>query len=485
MNKKRLLSLRDQYEAIYALGTASLFSIPHALRPVADWCPVISEIDCTHGAGQWSNFFIAAMTKELRETDGLIFKATATEQAFTDVWSDWRDRFNKDLPMPQSLVSLNGISLEDNQHNPVLRTETRRELGLSADDVVFLGFSRLEPRLKGDPRALVVLWREVVAACPKAFLILAGATFPLDRAFREELQTLTRQLGIAERVAIIPNPFDLWENARNRLMSAADVFLHMTTGLEEACPLVVLEAMAHGLPPITTNWSGLREAIHDGETGWLIPTVCASIPATLLQTFMGRDDTRFSGDVSRTAAMDAQKFVEIATLAAKNSELRSRLGAAALRNVAASHNLDQRAMERIRFAKDRAREAEQRWAQDSIQWTPPLADVEAVMRALSRDALEADTRVGVRSAANTAFLAFPDEHRKEATASIAKVVECLQKKGPMSFAQLARAMDLPGVDPRADDDAIMDAEPVVMFEQLLMNLVAYGVLSLTTPTPGA
>jgi hypothetical protein len=55
----------------------------------------------------------------------------------------------------------------------------------------------------------------------------------------------------------------------------------------------------------------------------------------------------------------------------------------------------------------------------------------------------------------------------------------------MSFAQLARAMDLPGVDPRADDDAIMGAEPVVMFEQLLMNLVAYGVLSLTTPTPGS
>lgn len=59
------------------------------------------------------------------------------------------------------------------------------------------------------------------------------------------------------------------------LMRLADVFLQHSvadpvTGDEEGLPVSILEAMAQGLPVISTKHAGIPEAVVDGETGYLV-----------------------------------------------------------------------------------------------------------------------------------------------------------------------------------------------------------------------
>lgn len=60
----------------------------------------------------------------------------------------------------------------------------------------------------------------------------------------------------------------------NHLYREHDLFLHpsrMTAqGDREGIPNALLEAMAHGLPVVSTRHSGIPEAVIHGETGWLI-----------------------------------------------------------------------------------------------------------------------------------------------------------------------------------------------------------------------
>ena len=51
--------------------------------------------------------------------------------------------------------------------------------------------------------------------------------------------------------------------------AAADIYVHPT--YYDACSLVVLEAMACGLPAITTTWNGAGELISNGREGFIIP----------------------------------------------------------------------------------------------------------------------------------------------------------------------------------------------------------------------
>ena len=55
---------------------------------------------------------------------------------------------------------------------------------------------------------------------------------------------------------------------KHRILSAATVFL--LPSYSEGLPMAVLEAMAYGLPVISTPVGGIPEAVVDGETGFLV-----------------------------------------------------------------------------------------------------------------------------------------------------------------------------------------------------------------------
>ncbi len=83
-----------------------------------------------------------------------------------------------------------------------------------------------------------------------------------DRPYRSLLRRIDR-LGIGQTI-FFPGPV---ENV-DEYYANVDAFVLPT--YYDACSLVLLEAMASGLPVITTEYNGAAGAIVDGENGYII-----------------------------------------------------------------------------------------------------------------------------------------------------------------------------------------------------------------------
>jgi glycosyltransferase involved in cell wall biosynthesis len=99
----------------------------------------------------------------------------------------------------------------------------------------------------------------------------ASLTFVGDGPLLNHCRKLARKLGVSNRV------FLLGAQSQDRihdLMQRAGVFVqHSVTaesGDTEGLPVAILEAMASGLPVISTWHSGIPEAVEDGVSGLLV-----------------------------------------------------------------------------------------------------------------------------------------------------------------------------------------------------------------------
>lgn len=89
-------------------------------------------------------------------------------------------------------------------------------------------------------------------------LVIAG-----DGPDRPALAALVRELGLSDSVTLPGNVLEL-----PRLMSAVDAFV--MPSLWEGLPLVLLEAMAFGLPVVGTRIPGIADVVRDGREGLLV-----------------------------------------------------------------------------------------------------------------------------------------------------------------------------------------------------------------------
>lgn len=93
---------------------------------------------------------------------------------------------------------------------------------------------------------------------------LAG-TWP-SAELRERTLAFADRLGIRDRLTF-PGVVD--RDEKRRLMSGADIFC-FTSLVPEGQPLVILEAMAAGLPVVAFDWPGIADTVLEGETGVLL-----------------------------------------------------------------------------------------------------------------------------------------------------------------------------------------------------------------------
>lgn len=129
------------------------------------------------------------------------------------------------------------------------REETRASLKLSPGRFAALWIGDLR---KGVPAAI-----QAVAKVPEATLVAVSRNDPAP--FLE----MARRLGMGDRVIFAPPTTQI-----ARYYAAADAFLFPTT--YDAFGMVVLEAMAMGLPPIVSRDAGAAELIEDGVDGLLL-----------------------------------------------------------------------------------------------------------------------------------------------------------------------------------------------------------------------
>jgi UDP-glucose:(heptosyl)LPS alpha-1,3-glucosyltransferase len=161
------------------------------------------------------------------------------------------------------------------------RAAVRRELGAVEGDVLALYVGDLQ---KGAAEAL-----RAVARVPGTRLALVSFSDQRGAA------ALAAELGVRDRVTFVPG-----SDRVERFYAAADVFLYPT--LYDTFGMVIAEAMASGLPVVTTATAGASELIEDGVDGLVVPSV--------------------SDVASLAAALERL---------ARDPELRSRVGAAARR----------------------------------------------------------------------------------------------------------------------------------------------------------
>jgi glycosyltransferase involved in cell wall biosynthesis len=189
-----------------------------------------------------------------RWSNSLPDKVTAVSQAVADAHIEARM-----VTADKLLVIPNGIDVEQWRPDPQMRAIVRRELSLD-DEFLWLAAGRLDS-VKDYPTML----RAMVELPANARLVIAGAG-----ALEGELRKLSSDLDLQNRVRFLGFGPDV-----RRWMQAADGFV--LSSRWEGLPMALLEAAACAVPAVATDVPGTRQAVVNGETGWLAEP--GSIPA--------------------------------------------------------------------------------------------------------------------------------------------------------------------------------------------------------------
>ena len=106
----------------------------------------------------------------------------------------------------------------------------------------------------------------------------------LPPALDVHLHVVTKTRGVGKGLPGVTVWHDVQPNSERllRLFAEADVFVFPTRG--DCLPLAVMEALASGLPVVTTTVGALPEAVTHGETGWIVPPDDAAALADALMT---------------------------------------------------------------------------------------------------------------------------------------------------------------------------------------------------------
>ena len=143
-----------------------------------------------------------------------------------------------------------------------VRAALREQLGIPGDRRVATFTGRLETT-KGLP-SLVRAWRVVAATHPDALLLLIGSGGLGLQNCEDELRRQVRSDGLMRSVMFTGAVLNVHE-----YLQASDLFVFPTE--REAFGISVIEAMACGLPIVTTGVDGLRDVVRPGVDALVVP----------------------------------------------------------------------------------------------------------------------------------------------------------------------------------------------------------------------
>ncbi|MDT4332301.1 glycosyltransferase [Methylomonas sp. MED-D] len=177
------------------------------------------------------------------------------------------------------LVVGNGV--DTNVFYPLDKVSTRQSLQLNVDAPVLISVGGLVDR-KGFHRVIEIL-PALLAKHPGLRYLIVGGGSP-EGDIRQRLEKQVAELGLAEQVRFLGA---MPAAALKEVLSAADVFVLATAN--EGWANVLLEAMACGLPIVTTDVGGNREVVCDDSLGQVVPFGDRDALLKALDAALGRD----------------------------------------------------------------------------------------------------------------------------------------------------------------------------------------------------
>ena len=209
------------------------------------------------------------------------FKKQMNENAFASAqhlvsWSEWAKKsLVADYHVPPEKVSVIPPGIDTARWNFAARLANKekeagvRFLFVGADFVRKGGQTLLDALAQIPPSEAAQC--DIVTKTPGVRQMAQAAGVPQGRVMVHE--------------NIAPNSPELLD-----LFARADVFVFPTQG--DCLPLAVMEALASGLPVITTNVGALGEAVRHNETGLVIAPANAPELARAIQTLRGSGEHR-------------------------------------------------------------------------------------------------------------------------------------------------------------------------------------------------
>jgi UDP-glucose:(heptosyl)LPS alpha-1,3-glucosyltransferase len=159
--------------------------------------------------------------------------------------------------LEQMRLVYNGVDLDhfSPRNRARYRTPLREKLGIAEREVLLLIVAH-NFALKGVPTLLRAVGRLAALGCPVRLAVAGGKRH--GAAAR-----LAAREGVAERVTFLGSVDDAapW-------YAAADAYIQPT--FYDPCSLVVLEALAAGLPVVTSRFNGASELMTEGREGYLV-----------------------------------------------------------------------------------------------------------------------------------------------------------------------------------------------------------------------
>jgi len=182
----------------------------------------------------------------------MVFNSADAIIALTD---DMRNELKK-YCKKDIIVIPNGIDLEKFKGFSKQAVRDKFKIHFNKKVILFVGNLR---SVKGIDY-LIGAMNSIKEKVPEAVLLLVG-----DGEQKKELEEMVKHLNLEENIIFSGKVLNKYIP---EYMSASDIFV--LPSLSEGFPMVILEAMASGLPIVATKVGGIPEVVKDGENGLLV-----------------------------------------------------------------------------------------------------------------------------------------------------------------------------------------------------------------------
>jgi glycosyltransferase involved in cell wall biosynthesis len=260
-----LLRLRRRYDVVLVSGFRIL-AVPALLAGRLSRAPVVLKAD---SVGEFSGEFFRAglagigltpSSAPVRVALWLRNRLLRHAAAFVAISDGIADEFVAQGLAPQHVHRIpNGVDTQRFRHvTHHERTSLRIRLGLPSGPVVV--YTGRLVSYKGLP-LLVEAWRKLVPEFPGAVLVLVGEGGGDMHDCEPTLREFVAQHGLEPQIRFTGPTSNVQD-----WLQAADAFAFPTEN--EAFGLSLVEAMACGLPAVTTRVGGLRDFVEHGVNAW-------------------------------------------------------------------------------------------------------------------------------------------------------------------------------------------------------------------------
>lgn len=145
--------------------------------------------------------------------------------------------------------------------------------------------------------ALVIAFGQIAAEFPHASLRLAGTI--VDPEYGRLIERKIQETGLTNRVHLLGN---VGTSQIHDELAIASIFALVS--LEENSPMGIEEAMAVGIPVVTSNRCGMPYMVHHGESGYLVNPQQPDDIATRFRSLLADDTVRCAmGSIGRKIAL--------------------------------------------------------------------------------------------------------------------------------------------------------------------------------------